>query len=459
MRAAPPAPLRPAVPGPPPPRGRPADHAQSAGGRSTTAVPSSRPRGRSSSRTTTRLELKGVRRAITRSRRKRRRQQLLGVLVSAVLLLGVIGTVVYLTGHDRNGRDAIHTASAAGVRTQRTVLVQVRGPDGDAMASALLATDSQHKQAAVVLVPNQVVAQVPGSGVGAFGTAVGQPGGPALSRSTLADLLGVRVDASWVFDQAAFARLVDSIDGIKVDVDVDIIGKQGKDSVVLVPKGPAQQLNGAQAVAVLGYRAPGEAELTALPRFQRVLAAVLAKLPPGADALGILAGKLGSGSQMSSAGQVTDVLDSMRVAAAARQATFQIMPVLAVPAAGGTSYRIEAGGVTRLVNQLLAGSRLPGRFDQGNRVLVLDQVGTPGLGLKVRDKIVAASFVFVDARNQRPFGSKQTTIVIFDGTSKTRVRASQLATALGLPQAPIQVQPRAQNIADLIVFLGSDFQP
>jgi len=422
-------------------------------------APSTKPGVRSSSRTTTRLELKDVRRAIIRTKRKHRRQKVLGVLITVLLLAGLVGTVIYLTGHDRNGRDASKNTSGAGVRTQHTVLLQVRAPDGSALSSALLAWDSQKKSAAVVLVPDRVVAQVPGSGAQPFGLAVDQPGGPAISRSTMADLLGVRVDASWVLDQAAFIHLVDALGGIKVDVDVDIIGKQGKDNVVLVPKGAAQQLNGVRALAVLSYRAPGEDELSTLPRFQHVLAGVLAELPSGTDALAALAGKIGKGSEISSTGTVTSLLDGVRTDAAAGRNVYQIMPVLTVDTGGAASYRIEPVGVTRMVNQVLAGSRLPGRFDKGNRVLVLNQVGTPGLGQAVRDKIVAADFVFVDARNQKPFGRTKTIIVVYDATPKTNVRASQLATALGLPQAPVQVGSRDQNIADVIVYLGSDFKP
>ncbi len=380
------------------------------------------------------------------------------MLVTAVLLVSLVGGVLYLTGHDRNGRDAVRTASGAGVRTQQTMLLQIRGKDGGATASALMADDSTRKQASVVLVPNQVVAQVPGRGVQAFGTVVGHPDGPALSRSTLADLLGVRVDTSWVFDQRAFARLVDSLGGITVDVDVDITGN-GKGSGVLVPRGPAQQLNGTRALAMISYRAPGEDELTSLPRFRRVLTGVLAKLPSGSDALSLLAGKLGKGSEISTQSQVTGVLDGVRADSAVGRTTYQVMPVLAVDGTGQAGYRIEAGGVNRMVNQILANSRLPGRFDRGDRVLILDQVGAPGLGRQVRDKIVAAGFVYVDARNEKPLGRKQSAIVVFDATPKTRLAAGRLAAALGLPDAPVQVSARAQNIADVIVFLGSDFRP
>lgn len=379
------------------------------------------------------------------------------MLLTVVLLGSLVTAVVWVAGHDRNGRDAVHSTSAAGIRTQHTVLLQVRGAGGAAMSTALLARDTQHRSSAVVLVPNLVEAQVPGSGTEAFGLAVAQADGPAVSRSTLSDLLGVRVDASWVLDQAAFARLVDAIGGIKVDVDVDVIGKQGKDNVVVVPKGTGQQLNGARALAVLSYRAPGEDELRAIPRFEHVVAGVLARLPAGTDALTLLAAKLGKGCELSDPGQVTSVVDGIRADASGRRAAFLTMPVLAVDAAGQRSYRMEAGGVNQMVNQILAASRLPGRFDPGNRVLVLDEVGTPGLGLKVRDKIVAAGFVFVDARDEKPFGNKSTTILVFDSTSRTMARGGQLAASLGLPHAPVKVTSRAQNIADLIVLLGSDF--
>ncbi len=381
------------------------------------------------------------------------------LVVLVLLLLGTAAVVGYqVTHHDRNGT-GYRTPSGPQPRTQRTVLFQIRGADGDAVASALLAHDPTGRQGAVVLVPNRVVAQVPGSGAQPFGQAVGEPDGPKLSRSTLADLLGVRVDGSWVLDQGAFTRLIDALGGITADVDVDVIGKQGGSSVVLVPKGSRQQLTGSAALALLSYRAPGEDELQRLPRFQHVLEGLLAKLPATAAAFDSVTAALGKDSQVSDGRSVRQVLSGLRAGAGAASTSFQTMPVLSVDSGGEASYRLEPDGVARLVGDVLAASRLPGRADKGNRVLVLNGVGTPGIGQQVRDKIVPNDFVFVGSRNQAKFDQTVTVIVIFDTTSQSEVRASQLATALGLPRAQVQVDPRAQSIADLFVIVGSDFHP
>jgi len=346
----------------------------------------------------------------------------------------------------------------AAARSQRTLLVQVRGANGDAQASVLLASDRRARQAVMLLVPDRVVAQVPGSGTAPFGQAVGRPGGAALSRSTLADLIGVDVDASWVLDQPTFARLVDSVGGIDVDVDTDIVvAPKGGRPVVEVPKGAGRRLSGAQALAVLAYRGPGEEEVQALPRVQHVMAALLRRLP-AAGAFGRFAAGLGAGSELSDSATATGVLDGVRTDDAADLTSYQILPVLPIDGGGAPVYRIDASALTTLVHESLAASRLPGRTATGNRVLVLNQAGGVGLGQKVRDRIVPRGFVFVDSRNQTPFGRRQTVVVVFDATPQTRARAARLAAALGLPAAPIQISARAQNIADLLVVLGRDFR-
>ncbi len=350
-------------------------------------------------------------------------------------------------------------AGAAPSRTQRTLLIQVRGVGGDALASALLAADPRTQQAAVVLVPSRVVAEVPGSGPGPYGQALGRAGGAALSRSTLADLLGVTVDGSWVLDRPVLSALVDRVGGIDVDVDTDVIVTGAGGPVVAVPQGAGQRLSGAQALAVLNYRVPGEDELAALPRLQRVVLALLARLPAGSAALTRLLADLGPGSQVSDAAVATGVLDGTRRDVAADRATYQILPVLAVDGGGAATYRLDVAGVNALAARQLAASRLAGHAATGNRVLVLNQAGGVGLGQHIRDRIVSKGFVFVDSRNQTPFDRHRTVVVVFDTRPPTLAGAGRLAAALGLPAAPVQVSPRAQNIADLIVIVGTDFRP
>ena len=141
------------------------------------------------------------------------------------------------------------------------------------------------------------------------------------------------------------------------------------------------------------------------------------------------------------------------------RASFSTLPVLALDPAAPSTYRIEPDGVTRLVGQVLAGSSVIGRPDRGDRVLVIDGVGSPQVERGVRKRVTEQGFVFVDARPAASPGRKETIIVVFDTSSRSNVRASQLASALGLPQAKVEVSLRTQNIADLVVLVGSDFKP
>lgn len=402
----------------------------------------------------TRSELRLAKRSGDRARRRRRLAASLAVVIVVAAGTGSVGYLRRLhRPHAGAPAEAVATA-----RTQRTLLVQVRGADGNAVASALLAADPRAQQGALILVPNRVVAEVPGSGTQPYGQAVGRPEGAALSRSTLADLLGVTVDASWVLDQTAFRALVDRLGGISVDVDADIVGTRAGGSVVLVSKGAGQRLSGSQALAVLAYRAPGEDDLDALPRLQHVLVALLAKLPDGA-ALGRLVAGLGAGSELSDTRDATGVLDGAGRDIAADRVSYQTLPVLPIDGGVAPTYRLDVAGIAALAGGSLAGSRLPGHTGIGNRVLVLNQAGGAGLGQQIRDRIVPRGFVFVDSRNQTPFNRRQTIVVVYDTTSQTLARAHRLAAALGLPKAPVHVSPRAQNVADLFVFVGTDFRP
>lgn len=225
-----------------------------------------------------------------------------------------------------------------------------------------------------------------------------------------------------------------------------------------MPKGAGQRLSGSQALAVLAYRAPGEDDLDALPRLQHVLVALLAKLPDGA-ALGRLVAGLGAGSELSDTRDATGVLDGAGRDIAADRVSYQTLPVLPIDGGVAPTYRLDVAGIAALAGGSLAASRLPGHTGTGNRVLVLNQAGGAGLGQQIRDRIVPRGFVFVDSRNQTPFNRRQTIVVVYDTTSQTLARAHRLAAALGLPKAPVQVSPGAQNVADLIVFVGTDFRP
>jgi len=351
--------------------------------------------------------------------------------------------------------------SAPGLRTQRTVLLALAAPDGSATAAALLAADDATGAGSVVLVPPRVLAEVPGSGSLPFGRALSLPGGEQLARAALADLVGITVDASWVLDGAALTTLVNGVGGVTVDVDVDVLAGPADAPQVVVPRGPRQRLDGVSALAFVSYAAPDEDDLVRLPRLQELLDGLLAALPAGAEPPE-LAERLGLGDprRQAAAPTVAQVVAALRDGAGTDAVSYTVLPVLPLDSGGARStYRIDPAGVRRLTDARLAGSVPPGRRAGDNRVLVLNGVGTPGIGESVRERLVPAGLVYVGSRNAQPFGRERTVVVVFDRSAASLRLAEKLRAALVLPDASVQVSTRSQSIADAFVVVGRDFRP
>jgi anionic cell wall polymer biosynthesis LytR-Cps2A-Psr (LCP) family protein len=385
------------------------------------------------------------RRAVEREkRRKQRRRLALAGGLAVVVLLVLVTVVIVKNGGNGGGR------VAEPVRTQRTLLVQVKAPDGTAEASALLAHDPASGSGAVVLVPQQVLVNVPGGGSVTFAKSL-QSATTAGSRNALSDLMGVTVDGSWVLDEEAFGRLVQQVGALKVDVDVPVLAGR---TVLLQPG--AQSLTGAQALQYATYLAPGEQEQTRLTRLQAVLDALVNALPDKADSL---VGSLGGGSQVSqSAAAVATVLKGLKADDEKNNLQYRTLPVIKVDSGNDDiRFRVDPAATRSLVDDVLAGSIPPGARAEGNRVLVLNGVGTPGLGEKVRAKLVPAGFVFVGSRNAPSFGYAKTQVLVKDASTAGAALGARVAQALGLPNAVVESSDQIGTIADVLVVVGRDF--
>ena len=96
----------------------------------------------------------------TELRRRRRRRRILALTVVLALLAAVaLGFTAYLV---RSGPEPPPPVEQT-QRTQRTLLVQVLGPGGDAVSTTLFGVDPPARTGAAVLVPAQVLVNVPGS--------------------------------------------------------------------------------------------------------------------------------------------------------------------------------------------------------------------------------------------------------------------------------------------------------
>lgn len=383
-------------------------------------------------------------------RAKRRRQVRLLSLVLGLLALVAAGFAIYLAvdAPTPPPRDA----PAAG-RTQRTLLLQVQGPDRAGVAHVLFAHDGTAREGAAVLVPPQVLVNVPGTGSVPFGRALATAPGAAV-RNALSDLMGVTVDDGWVVDQPALVALVDAVGGVEVDVDVEVVRGQG----VVVPAGP-QRLAGAGAVAFLTYLAPGEQEQARLARVQEVLDGVVAALPAAPELAAVLDGLGPRSTSTAAPAQLAAFLLGLQSDAQADRLQYDVLPVVDLDPGGEvTAFRVDTAAAAAVVDRLLRASVPAGTREGGNRVLVLNGVGTPGLGEAVRAKLVPAGFVFAGSDNAPRFGYATTQVLVPEATPEAQALGERVATALGLPGLQIGTQELG-TVADVVVVVGADFRP
>jgi anionic cell wall polymer biosynthesis LytR-Cps2A-Psr (LCP) family protein len=390
------------------------------------------------------------RRAEARRTRRRRRQRIIGAIAGGIALVVLVG---FGAMHLPFGGDAKKPTVAKQTRTQTTTLFQVQGESGDAIASALLAHDPAGRTGAAVLLPSQVIVTVPGTGALQLGRAL-KTVPPERSRSAVGDLLGVTVDSGWVIDVPTLSRLVDQVGGVVVDVDVEVVVAR----VVVLSPG-SQRLDGQRATAFLRYLAPGEQEQARLARMQAVLNGLLAALPKSTAEVATLLSGLGPRSNASTPAKLPSFLVGLAADNRGDDLQYDTLPVIPIdPGNGVTSFRVDPDQIRTLVDRLLAQSVPPGARQTGNRVLVLNGVGTPGIGEKVRARLVPAGFVFVASRNNPSFGVTKTRVLVKEATPAAQAVGEKVARALRVPVDSVQTA-EIGSIADIVVVVGADFKP
>jgi anionic cell wall polymer biosynthesis LytR-Cps2A-Psr (LCP) family protein len=388
------------------------------------------------------------RRAELRKARRRRQRRLIAAALAVALVVLAIATYV-LTRRDVTP----HTTIAKQTRTQSTLLLQVQGESGDAVASALLAHDPAGRTGAAVLLPPQVIVTVPGTGSLQLGRAL-KTVPPERSRAAVGDLLGVTVDAGWVIDVPSLSALIDQVGGIVVDVDVPVVVAR---TVVLNPGN--QRLDGQHATAFLRYLAAGEQEQARLARVQSVVDGLLNALPKATSQVAAALSGLGARSNASTpAPQLASFLVGLAADGRSSALQYDSLPVIPIdPGNGVSSFRVDVDGTRALVDRLLAQSVPPGARQTGNRVLVLNGVGTPGIGEKVRERLVPAGFVFVASRNNASFGITKTRVLVKEATPEAQAVGERVAKALRVPLDSVQTA-EIGSIADVVVVVGADFR-
>jgi anionic cell wall polymer biosynthesis LytR-Cps2A-Psr (LCP) family protein len=396
------------------------------------------------------------RQAQRRARRQSQRRQVSLVAGAVVAVLVVAVGAWWMLG--RGGGD--DNTSDTAVQKQRTLLVQVAGPDGTAKASALIGVRTDEKRAVTVLVPSRLIVDLPGSGSVPFGETLGLPDKEA-SAKALTDLIGVTVDGAWVLTPAGLAALVDKVGGVSAEVDVDVVTKAADGSDTVVVRAGSQELGGAEAAAYATYATAEEPEQARLARFYDVLDGVLRGLPDETPEIEGTVTSLKAGSRSTlSQSLLAEIITAAHAVSADGDMLSDVLPVNAITTgAGEESYGVNAQQAAALMEARFAPSLVKDTAGGAVRVLVQNGVGTPGLVDKARTRLVKAGFRFVNGNNAPEFGQKKSAVLIPDSTPASVQRGAAVAAALGLPASAVGVSGQGQTVAEVIVVLGRDFKP
>lgn len=379
---------------------------------------------------------------------------LAAVVLAVGLVLGVAG--LQSSGPTGGSGEAVSPPEAPRAGEQRTLgLVTFESTDAgprvhhivvladDATGSAPTPppTPPASVGGTVLLIPPGTLVEVPGHGLLSLGQAYAF-GGTDLLTASLENLLAVDLDHTTGVSTGEWGRLVDRLGGLPLDV-----SEPGGDGLA----------DAATVTELLTRRAPGESELDALPRVQRVVDALLGRIadqPTVVDDLMAEPPILDVGEP----GFVRGLLRRLATLRAQDRTATRTLPVS--PLEGGDrerSYRVDRSRVDELVAERLAGSVVGETGEVGRDLQILNGSGEPGIGQQVAERLVPAGFRVVLTGNAATFDRERTRILVYTDSPRQRRIAREVRDLLGV--GVIQRSPVSQSVVDLTVVVGEDFPP
>lgn len=318
----------------------------------------------------------------------------------------------------------------------------------------LLAVEPELDRGTVLLVPSNVVADVPGEGLFQLGETFREGEAPLLEL-TLANLLGVTIDGSAAISEQGWSSLFTRMDGLTLDVPDQLVevDDDGTRSIRFQPG--VQPLDGPRVAEYMTFREEGEAELQRLPRVQRVLEAMLDRIiedPAVLDAV------FEDGAPMIDApdpDRVRFILQSLADARAAGNLEVRSLPVTTIGTGEDASYRINDERVAELVEDRLAASRPTDGGQEGRRLQVLNGNGIPGIGSQVAEALQPGGFRLVETGNAADFDVPRTRIIVYEDSEAQLALARDVQQLLGVGE--IEVSEVPVSVVDITIIVGQDF--
>ena len=398
------------------------------------------------------------------SRRERRARQRQSAKRRRLVAVGIVGVLVVVAAAALlvpvlRGDGTTPDTPGPAARTQQTMVMMLAGEESVAFSSALMAADGSATEGTVVLVPTSMLVEGPTPEPIRFGTTVRLPD-PNAPAMALEDTLSVIVDATWRLSPVGLGALVDSVGGVNVSVDEDLILTRADGSQQVVIPGGTTTLNGTQAAAYSAVLPAGGQEQARLAHFNEVLFALIPKLPSDPAQLSKLIKSLGRESAVTEGiGWLSGFLIDEQAAMAAGKVPAQTLPVTPVDVGSPRPvFTVDTAAAEALIAAEFADSR-PAASANQITVYLQNGVGRPGLVEAAAEELRKAGYDYVNGGNANHFGYAKTVVVVPDASQDALANGRAVAKVLGVPESAITVASQGQTVADVIVIIGADYKP
>ena len=376
--------------------------------------------------------------------------------VSAWLAVGGLDVLRDLLPTDGPEPPSEVAEGEVGGRSLALVTVEDAGAGATATRLIVLAEDHGTGSATALLVPTGIMADIPGHGTFTLAEAHGLGGGD-LTRLSLGNLLGIRLDGVAAIDPAGWAQVLGEVGPVEVSTSRTLLDGDGE----VVAEAGTSLLQGAALARFLTARPPGEGEVEALPRVQQVLSGLLdavAADPDLVDRLLALEAPDGTPTIATEDPQLfAELLTGLAEARIQERLTTLTLPVVPLGSGAEGGYRVDTARAEAVVAERLAGSLPRGEMVGGRDVQILNGNGVPRIGLEVAERLADGGYRIVLTGNADRFTYPTTRIVLHDGSAEQLEVGRDVQQRLGVGELELAATPG--SVVDVTIVVGADFPP
>lgn len=392
----------------------------------------------------------------------------------AILLLLVIisgGTAYYTYWVNFKNLEKPEVAQAEPPVTILALGVDKRTRDvGRADTVMVISLDPKYKAVRVISLPRDTRVQIPGyEGYNRLNSAYGF-GGPELVEATVEKLLGLEIDYYVSTDFQGFAKIIDAVGGVKIDVEKPMHYDDNAQDLHIHLEPGLQRLSGEDALAYVRFRSDGLGDVSLVDPVNNVYEG---RIQRQQKFLKAVAGQVLDPSNIWKAPalikRLSDALETnmpltsiMRYAAIAEQMPTTNIITTVLPGQAerinGASYWVpDTPEVDRLVQSIRRQTPPPlvaeGEKTRPIRVMILNGSGIQGVARNAKVTLEQQGFETVSVGNAPRFDYKSTEIIVHNPISQVASRVRQALRVYGTVKEEISQETEA----DVTIILGQDY--